>query len=445
MAWNSSRWIKELVASYLMSATTLIDVKSAAAPTTGQVLTATGDSAATWQGAAAASQIATSGAEVDIATTPPVAGQILGADSVDAASWQAVPPVSQIATSGAAVTVASAAPSAGQILTADSSTAASWQAAGAASDANAIHDNVAAEINAITEKTTASTGDQFLIEDSSGANAKKKLTLANILGKVVASFIPDSHDTYDLGSLTKRWYRLYVDRILAMPNQVTEPAPATDDLIDVFCAEPGGPGDNAWTLRARDTRGTIRTMGEAAIILSATTRVDVESATAPTSGQVLTATGASAATWQTPAAPAGLGFGLSAGDGVSAGTTSTMAIKAGSLGDTTNQLAMPAAGSLRYLALNMNDGGGRTAGDAGVWIQKSTDGGDTFSDLWGSTGTKAVQLDGTNTEVDYASASAGTYSFAAGDVLRFRQEVDAAWTTDSSDHLMECLLLLELD
>lgn len=43
------------------------------------------------------------------------------------------------------------------------------------------------------------------------------------------------------------------------------------------------------------------TSGVTNALKSATTNVDVSAATAPTSGQVLTATGASAATWQTPA------------------------------------------------------------------------------------------------------------------------------------------------
>lgn len=42
--------------------------------------------------------------------------------------------------------------------------------------------------------------------------------------------------------------------------------------------------------------------GAATELKSATTVIDVSSATAPTTGQVLTATGGSAATWQTPAA-----------------------------------------------------------------------------------------------------------------------------------------------
>lgn len=47
-------------------------------------------------------------------------------------------------------------------------------------DAAAIHDATAAEISAITAKTTPVGGDLLLIEDSAASNAKKKLTLTNL-------------------------------------------------------------------------------------------------------------------------------------------------------------------------------------------------------------------------------------------------------------------------
>jgi len=48
-------------------------------------------------------------------------------------------------------------------------------------DGSAIHDNVAAEINAISEKTTPVAADLLLIEDSAASNAKKKVQIGNIL------------------------------------------------------------------------------------------------------------------------------------------------------------------------------------------------------------------------------------------------------------------------
>ena len=45
---------------------------------------------------------------------------------------------------------------------------------GSSTDADAIHDNVASEISAITTKATPISGDFILIEDSASGNAKKK-------------------------------------------------------------------------------------------------------------------------------------------------------------------------------------------------------------------------------------------------------------------------------
>lgn len=47
-------------------------------------------------------------------------------------------------------------------------------------DADAIHDNVAGEIAAITDKATATSSDHLLIEDSAAANAKKDTTVAGL-------------------------------------------------------------------------------------------------------------------------------------------------------------------------------------------------------------------------------------------------------------------------
>lgn len=53
-------------------------------------------------------------------------------------------------------------------------------------DTAAIHDNTAAEISAITSKTTPVGGDLLLIEDSAASNAKKRLTLTNLFAALPA-------------------------------------------------------------------------------------------------------------------------------------------------------------------------------------------------------------------------------------------------------------------
>lgn len=53
---------------------------------------------------------------------------------------------------------------------------------GGSSDADAIHDNVAAEISLLTEKTTPVSGDLLLMEDSEDAYNKKKVQMGNLPG-----------------------------------------------------------------------------------------------------------------------------------------------------------------------------------------------------------------------------------------------------------------------
>lgn len=59
-------------------------------------------------------------------------------------------------------------------------------------DANAIHDNVAAEISAITTKASPTTSDFLLIEDAAAGDAKKKITLGSLPGGVDPTAIHDN-------------------------------------------------------------------------------------------------------------------------------------------------------------------------------------------------------------------------------------------------------------
>jgi hypothetical protein len=73
-------------------------------------------------------------------------------------------------------------------------------AAGAATDNDAIHDNVSAEISAVTEKTTLHADDLFLIEDSQASNAKKRVKRSNVLAGAtgllaVTSYNPNTQTT----------------------------------------------------------------------------------------------------------------------------------------------------------------------------------------------------------------------------------------------------------
>jgi hypothetical protein len=85
------------------------------------------------------------------------------------------------------------------------------------SDADAIHDNVAAEISAITEKATPVSADLILIEDSADSNNKKKVQIGNLPGGgggggPVLLFSDDTEFTETGTTLvTKKQFRLVVD------------------------------------------------------------------------------------------------------------------------------------------------------------------------------------------------------------------------------------------
>mgnify|MGYP001571741274 CR=1 FL=1 len=57
---------------------------------------------------------------------------------------------------------------------------------GASTDADAIHNNVDGEINAVAEKTVLSDSDEVLIEDSAASYAKKKSTLSSLWTRLLA-------------------------------------------------------------------------------------------------------------------------------------------------------------------------------------------------------------------------------------------------------------------
>ena len=56
-------------------------------------------------------------------------------------------------------------------------------------DANAIHNNAAGEINAIAAKTTPVNADMVLIEDSADSFNKKKVALTNLLSPGVGGSV----------------------------------------------------------------------------------------------------------------------------------------------------------------------------------------------------------------------------------------------------------------
>lgn len=134
---DDARLRDDRTAGGLRSATTVVAVSSAAAPSAGTVLTATSSTAAAWQALpTTAEALGTTGADVTVGTAaPPSAGAVLTATSGIAATWQVPSTTAEaLGTTGADVVVGTAGPpSAGAVLTATSSTAAAWQTIPAAS------------------------------------------------------------------------------------------------------------------------------------------------------------------------------------------------------------------------------------------------------------------------------------------------------------------------
>jgi hypothetical protein len=93
VAWDGSDFVDvTAIASGLRSATTTVNVSSSAAPTVGQVLTATSGTAATWQTPSTlttANSLNSATTTVNVSSSAaPTVGQVLTATSGTAATWQ---------------------------------------------------------------------------------------------------------------------------------------------------------------------------------------------------------------------------------------------------------------------------------------------------------------------------------------------------------------------
>lgn len=145
----------------------------------GTVLTSDGAGGSAWEAVPGSHDAVT--LDSDAAVLLDLTGQEIGLDTQDANKVFAGP------TTGAAneptfraivaADLGSGTPDGTKFLRDDLS----WQV-GSATDANAIHDNVAGEINAITEKASPVDADLVIIEDSEDSNNKKKVQVGNLPG-----------------------------------------------------------------------------------------------------------------------------------------------------------------------------------------------------------------------------------------------------------------------
>lgn len=236
------------IALGLKSASTTVVVSAATAPTSGQVLTATSGTAANWQTVTGTGTVTHTGALTANAV-------VLGNGTDD------IKPMGSLGTTTT-------------VLHGNAAGAPTFAAVNLATDVTGVIPTV---INAQTGTTyTVVAGDQG-----------KLVTFSN--GAAVAVTLPQA-----TGSFTTGWSCAFLNLgagiVTITPTTSTWNGAATVKLRTGQGGVPVSDGTNY--------QGPVYQTANA--LTSATTIVDTSAATAPTNGQVLTATSGTAATWQTP-------------------------------------------------------------------------------------------------------------------------------------------------
>ena len=239
------------ISNAIASATTTVNTSSATAPTSGQVLTATSGTAATWQtpGGGSGTVTHTAGALTANAV-------VLGNGAAD---------ITVLGSLGTTTTV----------LHGNAAGAPSFGAVNLATDVSGV---IPVPINAQTGTTyTVVAGDQGKLVTFSNA-----ASIAVTLPQATGSFAAGWSTTFE---------NLGAGLVTITPTTSNWNGNATVKLATGQSAAAVSDGTNY--------QGPVWQTANA--LRSATTIVDTSAATAPTNGQVLTATGGTAATWQTPA------------------------------------------------------------------------------------------------------------------------------------------------
>ena len=301
-----------VAAKFLHSATTLVDVSSATAPTSGQVLTATSGTAATWQTPTAdantASNVGVGGVgvfkqktgvnlefrninagsnkititndspnnEIDVDVAPAniligslsgaPTGAVVGTTDTQTLTNKTITDTSNNVTSSAlfsastTVNVSSAtAPTSGQVLTATSGTAATWQTPTA--EANTASNVGVGGVGVFKQKTGVN------LEFRNVNAGSNKITITN--------------DTPN--------------------NEIDVDVAPANILIGSLSGAPTGAVVGTTDTQTLTNKTLTSTTNDVAAksLHSATTIVDLSASTAPTTGQFLVATSSTSATWQT--------------------------------------------------------------------------------------------------------------------------------------------------
>jgi len=307
---NDARLSDDRVASGVRTATTVVATAAASAPSSGQVLTATGASAATWQTPASGVSLATSQVPSQVSVTTAVPGTGVTAARDDHVHSVATAAPGALAVGGANVLGGStslaradhvhALPAFGSA----SGTFAQGDDARLSDDRTASGLRTASTVVATATATAPSVGQVLTATGPTGATWQTGIALATAAPSQVSVTAAVS------GAGTAA----------AREDHVHSVATATPVALTVGGANAPGSStslaraDHAHALPAFGSAAGSFTQGNdprlsddrtASGLRTATTVVATAGAAAPSSGQVLVATGPAAATWQSPLALTG--------------------------------------------------------------------------------------------------------------------------------------------
>ena len=398
-----------LTASAVFSATTTVGIAAAAAPTSGQVLTATSGSSATWQTPSASALTGiVSVAHGGTGDSTLTAGNVLVGNGTSAVTTTKAAPTGvfvgttdtqtltnkNITDTGSNVTAsslfsasttvgvaASAAPTSGQVLTATSGTAATWQsisasgitgilpvANGGTGDSTLTAGNVLVGNGASAVTTTKAAPSGAFVGTTDTQTLTNK-SLSDSTTTIINVSDPTKKLNFSLGGMTTGMELTLASvqsasETLTFPNITGSDTVATVNLAQQLFSKTITDSGSVVTATSLFAGGTATT-------------VNVGSATAPTSGQVLTATSATAATWQNPTGPATETHWIVPVPFLAATTqTAAQTIAATTFYGATYRLPCPVTASHVYLYLN--NAGGSSAFSLGFY--QSSDGtGNTIS------------------------------------------------------------------
>lgn len=122
---------------------------------------------------------------------------------------------------------------------------------GAGSDTTAIHDNTAGEINAIAEKVNLVGNDEFILEDSEAAKAKKKVKYSNITGGFSDSTAVHTDGGGEIDGVAEKVAPVSTDVVLiedsedsSLPKKKVQlgniPSSALENIVEDITPEFGG-------------------------------------------------------------------------------------------------------------------------------------------------------------------------------------------------------------